>query len=188
MSAYSPRLQFVTGLLDSRKTEAKGVDLVKGLWYETSGSLGLPFNLNQSLLFLGMFPLGGTCTPLSHLCFDMPFFSKIFVGRRRLGQLVSLVEKASLERIRRILEINEGEHNHELLLSMKNLWELGVSPFPYIVPVIPRPLLAELVRGEHFVLANLLKSIPSSSSQVGDDQEPQVETAQGALVSSKLAP
>ena len=42
MPAHSPRLQFVTGLLDSPKTEAKGVVLVKGPWYEMLGSLGLP--------------------------------------------------------------------------------------------------------------------------------------------------
>ena len=53
MSAYSPRLQFVTGLLDSPKTKAKGVVLVRGSWYETSGSLGLPFDVNQSLTFPG---------------------------------------------------------------------------------------------------------------------------------------
>ena len=58
MSAHNHRLQFVTRLLDSLKTEAKGVVLVKGLWYETSGSPGLPFDLNQSLLFLGLFQLG----------------------------------------------------------------------------------------------------------------------------------
>ena len=46
MSAYSPRLQFVTGLPDSPKTEAKDVILVRGLWYETTGSLDLPFTLN----------------------------------------------------------------------------------------------------------------------------------------------
>ena len=32
MSAYSPRLNFVTRLLDSLKIEAKGVVLVKGPW------------------------------------------------------------------------------------------------------------------------------------------------------------
>ena len=46
MSAHSPWLQFVTGLLISPKTEAKGVVLVKGLWYETLGSLRLPFDMN----------------------------------------------------------------------------------------------------------------------------------------------
>ena len=82
------------------------------------------------------------------------------------------MEKPSLKHIRRLLEITEAERNHELLLSVKNLRELGVSPFRYIVPVIPRSLLEELVRGEHFVLADLLKSIPGSSSQAGSTEEP----------------
>ena len=43
MSAHSPRLQFVTRLLDSPKMEAKGVVLVKGPWYEIPGSLGASF-------------------------------------------------------------------------------------------------------------------------------------------------
>ena len=34
----------------------------------------------------------------------------------------------------------------------------------------------------------LLKSIPSSSSQVGEGQEPQAKTAQGALVNLKSTP
>ena len=69
MSSHSPRLQFVTELPDSPKTEAKEVVLVMGMWYETSGSPRLPFDPNKSLLFLGLFQLGGTCTPLSRLCF-----------------------------------------------------------------------------------------------------------------------
>ena len=67
-----------------------------------------------------------------------------------------------MERIKRLLEITKVECNHELLLSVKNLLELGASPFRYIVPVIPRLLLEELVRGEHFVLTDLLMSIASS--------------------------
>ena len=55
MSAHNPKLQFVTELPDSPKTEAKEVVLVKGPWYEMPGSLGLPFNMNQSLVFLGLF-------------------------------------------------------------------------------------------------------------------------------------
>ena len=51
MSAYSLRLQFLTGLPDSPKVEAKGVVLVRGPWYETPYSLGLPFDVNQSLVF-----------------------------------------------------------------------------------------------------------------------------------------
>ena len=139
MSAHNSRLQFVTRLLDSLKIEAKGVVLVKGLWYKTLSSLGLSFDLKNSFSFLGLFQLGGTCTPLGRLCFDMPlffeilayfdmlFFSEIFVGRRMQGRLDSWVEKASLERIRQLLEIIEGEHNHELLLSMENLRELGAN-------------------------------------------------------------
>ena len=68
---------------------------------------------------------------------------------------------------------------------MRNLQELGASPFPYIVPILPRPLPAKLVRGEYFVLVNLLKSISGSSSQAGSaqKQEPQAEIAEGALAS-----
>ena len=55
MSAHSHRLQFVTELLDSPKTEAKGVVLVRGSWKAMLGSLGLPFDMNQSLSFLGLF-------------------------------------------------------------------------------------------------------------------------------------
>ena len=51
MSAHSPRLQFVTGLPNSPKIEVKGFVLVRGLWYETPDSMGLPFNVNQSLVF-----------------------------------------------------------------------------------------------------------------------------------------
>ena len=57
MSAHNPKLQFVTRLPDSPKTEVKGVVLARGPWYETLGSLELPFNLNQSLVFLGLFYL-----------------------------------------------------------------------------------------------------------------------------------
>ena len=46
MSAHSPRMQFITGLPDSPKTEAKEVVLVEGPWYETPGSPSLPFYLN----------------------------------------------------------------------------------------------------------------------------------------------
>ena len=65
--------------------------------------------------------------------------------------------------ISRWLEIIERERN-ELFLSVKNSHELGSSPFHYIAPVIPRPLPGEVVGGEHFVLADLLKSISGSSS------------------------
>ena len=46
MSAQSPRMQFITGLLDSPKSKGRGVILVKGPWDETPGSPDLPFSLN----------------------------------------------------------------------------------------------------------------------------------------------
>ena len=61
MLAHNPRLQFVTRVPDSPKTKAKGVVLVKGPWYETPGSLGflgLPFDVNQSLTFQGLYLFG----------------------------------------------------------------------------------------------------------------------------------
>ena len=53
MSAHRPQLQFITRLPYSPKIEAKGVVLIRGPWYETPGSLGPPFNVNQSLIFPG---------------------------------------------------------------------------------------------------------------------------------------
>ena len=58
MSAHSPRLQFVTELLDSPKTEVKGIVLVKGPSYETAGSPRFPFDMNHSLMFPGLSQFG----------------------------------------------------------------------------------------------------------------------------------
>ena len=77
------------------------------------------------------------------------------------------MEKARLDCIRWLLKITKKERNHELILFVRNLWELGSSPFPYIVPVLPRPLPSE-----HFILADLLKLILGSSLQVDYAPEP----------------
>ena len=55
MSAHNPRLQFVIELPESPKTEAKGVVLVRGPCHETTDSLKLPFGVNKSLVFPGLF-------------------------------------------------------------------------------------------------------------------------------------
>ena len=75
-----------------------------------------------------------------------------------------LVENARLDHICWLLEIIERERHHELLFSMKNLQELGANPSPYIVPVLPCPFPNEVVKGENFVLIDLLKSLPGGSS------------------------
>ena len=54
MSAQSPWLQFVTGLPDPPKSEAKGVILVKGPWNETPGSPDLPFDADHTMYFPGV--------------------------------------------------------------------------------------------------------------------------------------
>ena len=47
---------------------------------------------------------------------------------------------------------------------MRNLHELSCNPSPYILLVIPRPLLSEIEEGEHYIIANLLNLASSSSS------------------------
>ena len=54
MLVLSPRFQIVNGLPNSPKTEAKRALLVRGPWDETSGSPGLPFNVNRSQSFPGV--------------------------------------------------------------------------------------------------------------------------------------
>ena len=48
------RLQFMNGLPNSPKTEAKGVVLVRGPWDETPGSPDLPYDINRSQCFPGV--------------------------------------------------------------------------------------------------------------------------------------
>ena len=55
MSVRSARLQIVNGLPDSPKMEAEGALLVRGPWDETPGSLGLPFRVNRSQSFPGVY-------------------------------------------------------------------------------------------------------------------------------------
>ena len=54
MSILDSRLQFVNGLPDSSKIEAKGFILVRGPWDETLISPDLPFDINRSQSFPGM--------------------------------------------------------------------------------------------------------------------------------------
>ena len=54
MSVLNPRLHVVNGLPDSPKTEAKGELLVRGPWDESPGSPNLPFDINQSQSFPGV--------------------------------------------------------------------------------------------------------------------------------------
>ena len=89
-----------------------------------------------------------------NLCIECVFGYKARVNRMFLN-------------ISRLLDITKRKRN-ELLLLVKNSYELGSSPFLYIAPVIPRLFPGEFVRGEHFVFAEiLLESISGLSSKEG---------------------
>ena len=77
------------------------------------------------------------------------------------------VEKSSVEKIRRLLEIFEWERHYQVLLTRDNISVVGNNPAPYTLPVIPRPLPSNVVEGEHFVLADVrcLASAGASSSR-----------------------
>ena len=87
-----------------------------------------------------------------------------FAGKGRRGRLVNWVEKAGFKKIQKLLEISERERHHEVLLTVNNLCELICNPSSYILSVIPRPLPAEVVEGEHYIVADLLTLVPGSSS------------------------
>ena len=55
MSVRNARLQIVNGFPDSTKTEAKGALLVRGPWDESPSSPELPFKVNRSQSFPGVY-------------------------------------------------------------------------------------------------------------------------------------
>ena len=95
------------------------------------------------------------------------------VGKNWRGRLVHWVEKASLEKIHRLVEISELERHYEVLLTLKNLADVRRSSAPYSLPIIPRPLPSEIVDGEHFVATDLLSLIAGSASP---SEDPEAET------------
>ena len=77
------------------------------------------------------------------------------------------VEKSSIEKIRRLLEIYERERHYQALLTLENVSAVRNNTTPYKILVIPRPLPSNVVEGEHFVLADVrcLASGGASSSR-----------------------
>ena len=69
--------------------------------------------------------------------------------------MVEWVEKESFKKIRRLLEISERDRQYKVLLTSKNLADVGRNPDPYSLPIIPHLLPSEIVVGEHFVTADL---------------------------------
>ena len=84
--------------------------------------------------------------------------------------MVQWVEKASLEKIRRLLEVSEQELHYEVLLTLKNLADVRQSLAPYSLSIIPRALPLEIVDGEHFVTSNLLSLLVSHAPSTRDPE------------------
>ena len=80
------------------------------------------------------------------------------------------VEKASLRKIRRLLEVSKQERHYEVLLTLKNLANVKRSPAPCSLPIIPRLLPSEIVGGEHFVTTDLLDLLVGRASSPGDPE------------------
>ena len=73
------------------------------------------------------------------------------------------VEKSSIEKIRRLLEISELERHYQVLLARENISAVRNNPAPYTLPVIPRPLPSNVVEREHFVLADVRRLASGSA-------------------------
>ena len=83
------------------------------------------------------------------------------------GRLVEWVEKASFEKIRRLLEVSERERHYKVLLTLKKLADVRGNSTCYNLLVNPRLLPSELVVGEQFVNVDLLRLISSGVSISG---------------------
>ena len=120
------------------------------------------------------------CFYMPTLCVHGPYYSVLPVQeKKRRGKLVNWVEKASFEKIWKLLEISKRERHHEVLLTLQNLNDLSLNLAPYSVPVIPRPLPIEIVEVEHYFTMDLLNLLPDSSSP---SREPETEVVGRELV------
>ena len=82
-------------------------------------------------------------------------FTFLSAGQEKRGKLVEWVEKASFDRLNSLFEIAATERSCETLLSAQNLRSVMKEPHPYVLNILPRRLLEEVVVGEHFVLQDL---------------------------------
>ena len=78
------------------------------------------------------------------------------------------MEKSIIENIRPLLEISERERHYLVLITRENISAVRNNPAPYTLPVIPRPLLSNVVEGEHFMLADVRRLASGSASSSWD--------------------
>ena len=95
------------------------------------------------------------------------------------------VEKSSIEKIRRLLEISEQERHYQVLLTRENIVVMRHNPDPYTFPVIPRPLPSNVVEGEHFVLADVRRLVSGSASSSRDPVVEASSRVQGTRSASR---
>ena len=94
------------------------------------------------------------------------------------------VKKASLEKIRTLLEVSEQERHCDVLLTLKNLANVRQSPAPYNLPIIPRLLPSEIVGREHFVTTDLLDLLASRAPSPRDLEAEALSREQALRASS----
>ena len=90
------------------------------------------------------------------------------------------VEKSSIEKIRRLLEISELECHYRVLLTPENISSVKRNPAPYTLPLIPWPFPSDFVEGEHFVIADLRRLVSSSAISLRDSVIEASSRVQGA--------
>ena len=98
---------------------------------------------------------------------------------------MKLVEKSSIEKIYRLLEISERERHYQVLLTRENIFTVRHNPAPYTLPVIPRPLPSNVMEGEHFVLADVRRLVSGSASSSRDLVVEASSRVQGARSASR---
>ena len=98
------------------------------------------------------------------------------------------VEKSSIEKIRRLLEISERERHYQVLLTRENISAVRLNPAPYTVPIIPWSLPLNVVEGEHFVLADVRRLVSGGSSSSRDLVVEASSWVQGARSASRSSP
>ena len=95
------------------------------------------------------------------------------------------VEKSSIKKIRRLLEISKRERHYQVLLTRENISAVRRNLAPNTLPVIPRPLPLNVVEGEHFVLVDVRRLV---SGGVNSSRDPVIEASswvQGARRASR---
>ena len=94
------------------------------------------------------------------------------------------VEKASLEKIRKLLEVSEQKRHCEFLLTLKNLADVRRGPTPYSLPIIPCSLPSEIGGGEHIVTTDLLDLLAGRAPSSGDPEAEALSREQALGASS----